>query len=578
MQFDDFYTNLGSFGRYQKTKYFLICLTYMLPPIMVYTWSFTAAKPNFRCRTPMDNALGVSPTDDGIRRYAPSESQCRQYHSKISVAECQKCYQLTNESDYDTSQMKPCTSFIFDRTYYQSTLVEEWYMVCGRVSLRSYVQTVFFFGYMVGSLVFGVLSDKFGRRPIMGVSFIVITLASLMCALVPHPKLGFEISYSVFVLGRFLLACGTRGVALTGFVIGSEIVGPKQRLFTGIVIEYFFAGGELVLLGFAYFMRSWRQLNTTLAMFSIPFLFFYFVLPESPRWLLSKGHYEHAERILRRIAKTNDTQFDSIAYEHLILAEKKREALHPKKVHGLKHLLQSKIMIIIAINMSFQWFVQNLVFYGVSQNTGEWLPNPYISFFAGALIEIAAYCVVHLVLDRFGRKLTYCGFVLFFGIVAFLVLPIQMFITTDSRVQRTLMFILNVALKFLASGSYAIIYIYANELFPTQARNTGMGICSMFARFGAIIATFSNDLLVRAWIHFPIIVYGTTSLIAVAFATICPETANRPLPQTIYDIDRMGLTLPCRKSRPLACDDMNGMTDSDEDIALKHQLNGNDIF
>ncbi|CAF4475375.1 unnamed protein product, partial [Rotaria magnacalcarata] len=49
-----------------------------------------------------------------------------------------------------------------------------------------------------------------------------------------------------------------------------------------------------------------------------------------------------------------------------------------------------------------------------------------------------------------------------------------------------------------------------------------MGICSMFARFGAILATFSNDLLVRAWIHFPIIVYGTMSLIAVAFATICP--------------------------------------------------------
>jgi hypothetical protein len=54
----------------------------------------------------------------------------------------------------------------------------------------------------------------------MGVSFIVITLAGFMCAFAPHPKLGFEISYAFFVLGRFLLACATRGVALTGFVIG----------------------------------------------------------------------------------------------------------------------------------------------------------------------------------------------------------------------------------------------------------------------------------------------------------------------------------------------------------------------
>jgi hypothetical protein len=71
---------------------------------------------------------------------------------------------------------------------------------------------------------------------------------------------------------------------------------------------------------------------------------------------------------------------------------------------------------------------------------------------------------------------------------------------------------MNVLLKFFASGSYNIIYIYANELFPTRIRNTGMGICSMVARkdkffllysinivslgIGAIAGTTSNDILV----------------------------------------------------------------------------------
>ncbi len=63
-------------------------------------------------------------------------------------------------------------------------------------------------------------------------------------------------------------------------------------------------------------------------------------------------------------------------------------------------------------------------------------------------------------------------------------------------VQTISMNIINGALKFLASASYAIIYIYANELFPTNVRNTGMGICSMIARIGAIIGTFCNDYLV----------------------------------------------------------------------------------
>jgi hypothetical protein len=46
------------------------------------------------------------------------------------------------------------------------------------------------------------------------------------------------------------------------------------------------------------------------------------ILPESPRWLVSKGHYEHAERIFRRIAKTNKTYFDSAAYERFVKEDK----------------------------------------------------------------------------------------------------------------------------------------------------------------------------------------------------------------------------------------------------------------
>jgi len=58
------------------------------------------------------------------------------------------------------------------------------------------------------------------------------------------------------------------------------------------------------------------------------------------------------------------------------------------------------------------------------------------------------------------------------------------------------MIIINVALKFLASASFAIIYLFSTELFPTNVRTTGLGICSMIGRLGAILGTFSNDYLV----------------------------------------------------------------------------------
>jgi hypothetical protein len=128
MHFDDFYQTVGVFGRYQKVKYFLICLTFTLPPIMVYSWSFSAATPSFRCRTPLDDMSNVNFTDDSLRRYRPSESHCQQYQKKISINECQRCFEINERNlsnDIEQLPIKRCNHFVFDRNYYQSTLVEE---------------------------------------------------------------------------------------------------------------------------------------------------------------------------------------------------------------------------------------------------------------------------------------------------------------------------------------------------------------------------------------------------------------------------------------------------------------------
>ncbi|CAF0726177.1 unnamed protein product [Adineta steineri] len=543
MEFDDFYETVGVFGLYQKTKYFLLCFTNMLPPVMVYAWTFIAATPSFRCRISSDNLYSLNSTNNLLTSFIPTPDQCFAYQKTISLKECQRCFQFvnTNNDDGTIGALNPCRSYIFDQTYYQSTLVEDWSMVCDRLSLKSTVQVVFFGGYMVGSLLFGILADKYGRRPIMGASFLLMFIAGIICALAPEELIGKGTSYPVFALGRFLLACATRGIAVTGFVMGSELGGAKQRLFSGIVIKYFFAFGELLLLGLALTIRTWRTLNAVLAVVPVPFIFFYFILPESPRWLISEQRYDEAELLFHRIADRNKKNFDPALYKQFVNDDKKRVAATKGQNNGFKAIFRSKVMAIIALNMSYQWFVQNLVFYGISQNTGAWLQNPYISFGASAVVEIVAYIVVHLVLDRWGRKLPYCLFVITLAFVALLVVPIQMLLPKDSRSQYVLMFMVNIALKFLASGSYVIIYIYANETFPTHGRNTGMGVCSMISRLGAIIGTFSNDHLTRAWPHTPIVVYGATSVVAMLLATIFPETLNKPLPQTITDVERMGL-------------------------------------
>lgn len=127
MQFDEFYQTVGVFGRYQKVKYFLLCFTNMLPPVMVYAWTFMAATPSFRCRTPYDGLLASNLTSELLNSYIPTADQCRESQKTISLKECQRCFQIVNTSNSNEgiADLVPCRSYIFDRTYYQSTLVED---------------------------------------------------------------------------------------------------------------------------------------------------------------------------------------------------------------------------------------------------------------------------------------------------------------------------------------------------------------------------------------------------------------------------------------------------------------------
>ena len=67
------------------------------------------------------------------------------------------------------------------------------------------------------------LLDRYGRRPVMSISLILISVSGFLCAFGPQPSYGFWPSYIIFVLARFLLACSTRGISVSGFVLGSEL-------------------------------------------------------------------------------------------------------------------------------------------------------------------------------------------------------------------------------------------------------------------------------------------------------------------------------------------------------------------
>ena len=127
MKFDEFLEKVGDWGKFQKVKYALICLTYMLPPIMVYTYTFTAATPSFRCANPT-SGLADQYNEDMNQlfnlRYQPTKDQCTAEQSTLSLKECKRCFIKTNQTK-SNGKLEACHGFVFDKTNYQKTLVEE---------------------------------------------------------------------------------------------------------------------------------------------------------------------------------------------------------------------------------------------------------------------------------------------------------------------------------------------------------------------------------------------------------------------------------------------------------------------
>jgi len=128
MKFDTFLATINGWGYYQKVKFIFICFTYMVPPIMVYTWSFTAATPDFRCHHPSEIDDTYSNTSNELfnKLYQPTTTECTLHQKLISVKECQRCYRKSEPSNNSiNSHLQTCDNYVFDRSIYKKTLVEE---------------------------------------------------------------------------------------------------------------------------------------------------------------------------------------------------------------------------------------------------------------------------------------------------------------------------------------------------------------------------------------------------------------------------------------------------------------------
>ncbi|XP_037794722.1 organic cation transporter protein-like isoform X2 [Penaeus monodon] len=544
--------HVGSFGKWQWIMFFVTSFCGVFTAFHNLAAVFLAANPDHWCHvTELDGlqtdydirnvSIPWIKGKDGETKYSKCSYYDRDWPSLIASG---VLYGSTPPDLPLNETTAACDKWTYDHSIYESTVVEEWDLVCDNKYLMSTVQSTFMAGVLTGAVVLSELSDKYGRRTISLVSAVGMLVSSVAVTFVSH--------YELFITLRFFVAAFGSGLFLPNFVLLMEVVGPEARTIMGMMYQAFFSVGFMLLPAIAYFVREWRQLELCISVPTVVLLLYYWLLPESPRWLMQQGRHEEALKILEKAAKVNGGKLPEKEELELLMSKmtvslepeekiaqaedtENKTSVFEKIVNFFKSivtLLSTKNMRRRCLIIFFAWFVVSMVYYGLTFSGGNIDASVYLMVFMSGLVEIPSYLLVCWTLKKFGRRLNLCVLFIICGAACLLILAVP-------KEEVWLNLTLATIGKFFNSSAFGVAYIYSAELVPTGVRNISVGTSSMCARIGSALAPFIVDLLGDVHYAVPSTVFGLLSVAAGLLALLLPETGHSRLPETVEEVEAM---------------------------------------
>ncbi|XP_045137877.1 organic cation transporter protein-like isoform X1 [Portunus trituberculatus] len=448
--------------------------------------------------------------------------------SVITVSEDSCSYTRMTEAGAEVKEA--CTEWDFDTSVFTSTLTSEFFLVCDKSNLRAAFQSIYMLGTFFCPLIGGYLADRFGRKVVMVVTQILITLFSVIIIFIKN--------FFVILAIRFLLgSC----IMHTFFVYALEVCEAKHRGTMGILMGLPWALGTMVFGVVAYFIRSWRWLQLAVSLPNVllfPALYF---MDESPRWLIVRGRHDQAVQVLRKAALWNRVTLQPEADLCALMNEVQEESAtcsstpantdtNTKKFRlTWPKLLSTRAIQVITAVVCIDFFVVAFVFDGLNYSGDIYSADPFLYIILNGLVEVPSYTLTVPIVGRWGRRIPTVVSYILSGVIIFMVA----FIPPDLP---ALILTLALAGKVCISGAYQIIYLYSSELFPTEVRMQGMGAASVFAQLASTIVPFIISVLGSALPWLPSLIFGVAGVVAGVFTVTLRETKDKPLPDTIADL------------------------------------------
>ncbi|GFS68784.1 organic cation transporter protein [Nephila pilipes] len=465
-------------------------------------------------------------------------SQCTMY---TNFAQNGSFYPNTNAS------VIKCTSWEYDTSVYKDTMVDEWDLVCDREWMISMSKTVYMMAFLFSSSLSGQMSDRFGRRKIFLVclcTFLVFAHLTLLCT-----------NIVMFMVFRFFMALGMTSVYVGSYVILSEIVGVEYRTTYCFAFKYGWTFAYMLMPYIAWLLPSWFWLQFV---FTVPWLLLlsaFWIVKETPRWLLTKRRFDELEELLLYAAKKNGKNMNQAASEikHYISYHSQIKHKENERTGTVVDLLRTPAIRKSTIIIYYSWFINSYIYYALSYNTNDLGGNPYLNFFYSGAVELPEG-IIFMFLCRYigNRRGVWLSHAL-----SGICLIVMVCIPSDIV---WLMIFVSMAGKFFSSACFDTVYVYTAEIFPTVVRNVAVGTSSTWARIGALTAPFVHQLAEVTYPWVPMAVPGAMTIVAGLLVLLLPETKDKTLPDTLEEGERFARKqyIDCRAEK------CNGFSKEDE--------------
>ncbi|XP_043552226.1 solute carrier family 22 member 2-like isoform X2 [Chiloscyllium plagiosum] len=528
LTFDDVLEEVGGFGLYQKITFFFVCLTSAAFAYLYVGFVFLAVTPDHWCRSP-----GVTELRDKCnwsleqeKNYtlpvgqsgSSSYSQCETYDIdwNSSSGSCENPLLFVQNGSQDLPRTTCQDGWVFENGSI-SSIVTEFELVCADSWKLDLSQACLNLGFTLGTVIMGYGADRFGRKS----SFLFATFVTSALGLV----VPFLPNYTWFLIFRTLQGLFSKGSWVCAYVFITELVGLQYRRTVGILYQVCFSSGMMLLAAVAYFIPDWRNLQLATTIPGFFFLTYYWLIPESPRWMLSQKKNTEAVNVIQQMAKRNGKSFSK---KIEIVEEHSEDFNRPSFVELVRTPQMRKHTFIL----TFNWFAITLVYQGLIMRLGTLGGNIYLDFFISGAVEIPAAILILSTIERIGRRLPFAAGGLLSGstclIAAFIPESISWLAT---------------AIAFVGKLGITIcieMVIFVNtELYPTFIRNLGVSACSSLCDIGGIAAPFIVYRLSEIWMGLPLVVLGVLGLIVGGLVLLLPETKGMTLPDTVEDVENL---------------------------------------